>query len=52
MSIEAAKRYDYIRLTWPDINGIPRGKVVPRRHAQAALTGGVHSYIGMCTFII
>lgn len=35
--------YDYIRFSCADINGIPRGKIYPRPHAQKVMKKGVFS---------
>lgn len=49
MAFEAARKYDYVRFTWPDFNGIPRGKVVARRNIQAFLKDGINCYMGTFT---
>ena len=43
---EQLETYDFLRLTVADINGIPRGKVVPKRHALAAMRDGIGAYGG------
>ena len=41
-----AKNYDYIRFSWPDVNGIARGKTLPSRHATDAMFSGIQFYTG------
>ena len=43
---EQLARYDFVRFTFADINGIPRGKVVPKRHATEAMRDGIGAYGG------
>ena len=43
---EDAKNYDYIRFSWPDMNGIARGKTLPSRHASDAMFSGIACYSG------
>ena len=45
-AIAKAKSYDYIRLSWPDLNGIPRGKTVPRRQIEKIINDGIWCYTG------
>jgi len=40
----AAGEFDFVRFTVSDINGVPRGKLIPRRHVDKNLKTG----IGMC----
>ena len=43
---EGGRIFDYIRFTVADMHGIGRSVVVPRRHAQAAIKGGVSLFGG------
>ncbi|XP_025097851.1 lengsin-like [Pomacea canaliculata] len=36
--------YDYVHLVIPDVNGLPRGQVIPRRFAWEKLSTGVDLY--------
>lgn len=38
---QEAGYYDYMWLTWSDIHGIARGKVVPRRHVPEVIDEGI-----------
>ena len=49
--IEKAKGYDYIRFSWPDIHGIPRGKTVPGRNAATFIKNGLCEYTGEKVFL-
>jgi len=40
----AAAEFDFVRFTVSDINGVPRSKLIPRRHVDDKLATG----IGMC----
>ena len=44
--IEKAKGYDYIRFSWPDLNGIPRGKTVTGANAEEFIRDGVWEMTG------
>ena len=44
--IEQSKQYDFIRLCWPDIHGIPRGKTVIGHYAENAIKRGFSIYSG------
>jgi len=37
----AAERFDFVRFTMSDINGIPRSKLIPRRHVDEKLKTGI-----------
>ena len=39
-------RFDYVRFTWSDINGVARSKIVPRDHVEKASVKGVGAYAG------
>jgi len=39
-----AAEFDFVRFTVSDMNGVPRSKLIPRRHVDDKLTAG----IGMC----
>ena len=41
-----AEECDYVRFTVADLNGIPRSKTVPRRHAAQALRDGLAIFGG------
>ena len=47
-AIAKAKNYDFIRFSWPDLNGIPRGKTVPARHVEQCINDGIWEYTGKC----
>ncbi len=38
--------YDYVRFSLADINGISRGKTIPRAHVPDGLLRGVSCYSG------
>ena len=38
--------YDYVRFTWPDIHGIPRGITVAKRNVPSLLSSGLYIYCG------
>ena len=40
--------FDYIRCTFPDMNGVARGKVLPCRTAPELLEEGVGVSVGEC----
>ena len=37
----AAAEFDFVRFTVSDINGIPRSKLIPRRHVYDKLRTGI-----------
>jgi len=37
----AAAEFDFVRFTVSDINGVPRSKLIPRRHVDDKLKTGV-----------
>ncbi|CAH1801084.1 unnamed protein product [Owenia fusiformis] len=39
--------FDYVRFTTADYHGLPRGKIIPKQHVQAALVNGVQIYCGI-----
>ena len=41
------KKFDYIRFSCADINGISRTNTVPRRHAEHDLVDGFGNFVGM-----
>ena len=49
---EELEKYDMLRMTVADINGISRGKTVPKRHALKALQDGIGAFGGMYTLVI
>ena len=38
--------FDYVRFTWPDLHGISRSKLVPRRNVSCMWDQGVHVFEG------
>ena len=44
--IQKAKDYDYVRFSWPDLNGITRGKTVIGRYAENAIRNGISAFPG------
>ena len=40
------KDYDFVRFTFPDLNGISRGKLIPARHAVDILEEGTGCFAG------
>ena len=44
--IQSAKEYDYIRMCWPDVHGIPRGKTIVGRYAEDAIRDGYSIFSG------
>ena len=43
---EDASEYDYVRFSWPDMNGILRGKTAIGRHAPGMMRSGIAEYTG------
>ena len=43
---EDASDYDYVRFSWPDMNGILRGKTAVGRHAPGMMRSGIAEYTG------
>ena len=41
------KKYSYLRCTVADLNGIPRGKVIPYKQVENTLRHGLTLYAGM-----
>ena len=46
---EKMKKFDFVRFTFADTNGIPRCKIVPVNHIPAVMISG---NIGFCSFIV
>ena len=46
MAQEAVKKFTYIRFTFFDMNGVPRGKVLPAKAALRLLESGISCAIG------
>ena len=46
-----AKQYDYIRFSWPDMNGVLRGKTVIGRYAPGSIRNGVGEFTGACILL-
>ena len=40
------KQYDYIRFTWADLNGYPRGKTLTNNYAGKAMEFGLEMASG------
>ena len=38
--------YDYVNFVIPDINGIPRGRMVPRAFVQDTMCSGIELFYG------
>ena len=47
---KAVSKYDYIRFTLTDVNGIPRGLIMPARVVPTHLKAGIYCYAGRFSF--
>jgi ABC-type arginine/histidine transport system permease subunit len=43
--------YDYVRFVIADINGVSRGKTIPRAHVPNAILCGISAYSGEIVFL-
>ncbi|VEL43758.1 unnamed protein product [Protopolystoma xenopodis] len=48
--LEHVKEYDFIRLTFSDLNGLHLTKMVPVRYAEKVAAGKSEIYAGVMTF--
>ena len=48
----AAAGYDFVRFTTSDIHGIPRSKLIPRRHVDEKLKTGIGLCSGKLTSVV
>ena len=43
---EQLKDYDFVKITWPDMHGIPRGLSTSGRNLTDLLEGGTYAWRG------
>lgn len=50
-ALERAKKFDYVRFTVADFNGIPRSRVIPKAGLEKAWEEGVGVFAGKTSFL-